>query len=167
MPPDCKGDAFVAKFNPTLSGSASLLYFTYLGGALADSGTGIAVDASGNIFITGSTVSTNFPIAGAVFQPNYGGGNSDAFVTELNPANPPATALIYSTYLGGSNTDVATGIAVDTSDAAYVSGQTCSLDFPLSNPEQPTYGGNCDAFVSKIIRVGRSLAHPCGLDFCK
>ncbi|MGO8792555.1 MAG: SBBP repeat-containing protein [Terriglobia bacterium] len=165
VPPDCKGDAFVAKFNPTLSGSASLLYFTYLGGALADSGTGIAVDASGNIFITGSTVSTNFPIAGAVFQPNYGGGNSDAFVTELNPANPPATALIYSTYLGGSNTDVATGIAVDTSDAAYVSGQTCSLDFPLSNPEQPTYGGNCDAFVSKIIESGGVSLNPAGLIF--
>ncbi len=161
----CEGDAFVAKFNPTLSGAASLLYFSWLGGSLADSGTGIAVDESGNIFVTGSTVSTNFPIAGAVFQPTYGGGNADAFVTELNPANPPATALVYSTYLGGSNTDVATGIAVDIHDAAYVSGQTCSLDFPLSSPLQETPGGNCDAFVSKIIISGGIALNPAGLIF--
>jgi hypothetical protein len=162
---NCEGDAFVAKLNPTLSGSASLLYFTYLGGSLADSGTGIAVDASGNVFITGSTDSTDFPIAGAVFQPHYGGGNADAFVTELNPANPPATALIYSTYLGGSNTDTGAGIAIDTSDDAYVAGQTCSLDFPLASPLQPTPGGNCDAFISKIVPAGGVSVIPAGLIF--
>ena len=161
----CEGDAFIAKFNPSLSGPASLLYFTWLGGSLADSGTGIAVDATGNIFATGSTVSTNFPIAGPVFQPQYGGGNADAFITELNPANPPATALIYSTYLGGSNTDVASGIAIDSSDSAYVAGQSCSLDFSLANPLQPTYGGNCDAFVSKIIESGGVSLNPAGLVF--
>ena len=162
---DCEGDAFLAKLNPTLSGSASLLYFTWLGGSFADSGTGVAVSSGDNVYITGSTVSTNFPIAGAVFQPNYGGGNSDAFVTELNPANPSATALIYSTYLGGSNTDTASSIAIDTSGAAYVTGQTCSLDFPLANPEQPTYGGNCDAFVSKVILSGGVSLNPPGLIF--
>jgi hypothetical protein len=161
----CEGDAFVARFNPTLSGAASLTYFTWLGGSLADSGTGIAVDASGDVYLTGSTVSTDFPIAGAVFQKVFGGGNADAFVTELNPANPSATALIYSTYLGGSNTDTASGIAIDTGGAAYVTGQTCSLDFPLSNPLQPTYGGNCDAFVSKIIQSGGVSLSPSGLIF--
>ena len=158
----CEGDAFVGKFNPALNGAASLLYFTYLGGSLADSGTGIAVDASGDAYVAGTTVSTNFPIFGSVFQPTYGGGNADAFVTELNPA---ASALIYSTYLGGSNTDTASGIAIDTTGSAYVTGQTCSMDFPLTNPEQPTYGGNCDAFVSKIIQSGGVSLSPTGLVF--
>jgi hypothetical protein len=158
----CEGDAFVAKLNPAASGAASLLYLTYLGGSLADSGTGIAVDASGDVYVTGSTVSANFPIFGSVFQPTYGGGNADAFVTELNPA---ASALIYSTFLGGSNTDTASGIAIDTTGSAYVAGQTCSLDFPLANPEQPTYGGNCDAFVSKIIQSGGVSLSPTGLMF--
>ncbi len=161
----CEGDAFAAKLDTADSGSASLLYFTYLGGSLADSGTGIAVDASGNVFLTGSTVSLNFPIAGAVFQPHYGGGNADAFVAELNPASPAATALIYSTYLGGSSTDTGAGIAIDTSDDAFVAGQTCSLDFPLASPLQPTPGGNCDAFVSKIVPAGGISLIPAGLIF--
>jgi hypothetical protein len=166
----CEGDAFVAKLNPTLSGSASLLYFTYLGGSLADSGTGIALDPSNNVYITGSTVSSNaslvpFPIAGTVFQPVFGGGNADAFVAELNLSNPPSTALVFSSYLGGSNTDTGSGIAVDTKGGAYVTGQTCSLDFPLSNPLQATPGGNCDAFVSKIVPSGGVELSPAGLIF--
>ena len=157
----CEGNAFVAQINPALS-TNSLLYFTYLGGSLATSGTGIALDASGDAFITGSTVATNFPIAGPVFQPTYGGGNDDAFVTELNPA---ATGLVYSTYLGGSNTDTGSGIAIDTSGDVYVAGQTCSEDFPVAAPEQPTPGGNCDAFVSKIIPAGALALIPAGLIF--
>jgi hypothetical protein len=158
----CEGDAFVAKF--ALSGTPSLVYFTYLGGTLADSASGVAVDSSGNAYLTGSTVSTDFPIVGAVFQPTYGGGNADAFVTEVNPTG---TDLVYSTYLGGSNTDTGNGIAVDTGSpaSAYVAGQTCSFDFPLANPLQPTYGGNCDAFISKVsIQEGIAL-NPAGLVF--
>lgn len=158
----CEGDAFVAKLNPAASGAASLTYFTYLGGSFADSATGIAVDASGDAYLAGSTLSTNFPIAGAVFQPAYGGGDSDAFVAELNPA---ATALIYSTYLGGSSTDTASSIGIDVTGSAYVAGQTCSQDFPLVNAGQPTYGGNCDAFVSKIIQSGGVSFNPAGLIF--
>ena len=86
-------------------------------------------------------------MVGAVFQPHYGGGNDDDFVTKLDP---PGKTLVYSSYLGGSNTGVGYGIAVDTGGNAYATGQTCSVDLPLSNPEQPTYGGNCDAFVSKV-----------------
>ena len=154
----CEGDAMVAKFNPTLGGAASLLYFTYLGGSLADSAAGIAVDTTGDVYVTGSTVSSNsslipFPIVGTVFQAEYGGGNADAFVTELNPAG---TALVYSTYLGGSNTDTGAGIAVDTHGGTYVTGQTCSTDFPTHLPEQPAAGGNCDAFVSKVV-VGADI----------
>jgi hypothetical protein len=155
----CEGDAFILKVAPP---AATPLLFTYLGGSLADSGTGIAVDTSDNIYVTGSTVSQDFPIEGAVFQPQYGGGNDDAFVTELNPA---AAALIYSTYLGGSNTDTASGIAVDLSGNAYVAGETCSINFPLSNPEQLNPGGNCDAFVSKVIPSGGVSLSPAGLIF--
>ncbi len=158
----CEGDAFVAKLNPALSGAASLLYFTYLGGSFADSGAGIAVDTAGDAYVTGSTVSADFPVSVAVFQPVYGGGNADAFVTELNPAG---SALIYSTFLGGSNTDSGSGIAVDVNGAAYVAGQTCSVDFPLSNPLQPAPGGNCDAFVSKVVPAGGVALNPAGLIF--
>ena len=158
----CEGDGFVAKFDPALSGAASLLYFTYLGGSFADSGAGIAVDTAGDAYITGATVSANFPVFGAVFQPVYGGGNADAFVTELNPAG---SALIYSTFLGGSNTDSGSGIAVDVNGAAYVAGQTCSVDFPLSNPLESTPGGNCDAFVSKVVPAGGVALNPAGLIF--
>ncbi len=158
----CEGDAFVAKLSFPQSGNPSLTYFTYLGGSLADSAAGVAFDSSGDAYATGSTNSTNFPTTTTVFQPGYGGGNADAFVTELNPTG---TALVYSSYLGGSNTDSGSGIAVDTSGSAYIAGQTCSVDFPLANPLQSTPGGNCDAFISKVsILVGIAL-NPAGLFF--
>ena len=108
--------------------------------------------------------STDFPIAGSVFQTTYGGGNADAFVTELNPTG---SALVYSTYLGGTATDIGNGIAVDAKNpaGAYVAGQTCSFDFPLANPLQPNYGGNCDAFVSKVSFLEGIALNPAGLLF--
>jgi len=169
----CEGDAFVAKF--ALSGTPALSYFTYLGGSLADSANGIALDSSDNAYVTGSTTSTDFPIAGNVFQTTYGGGNADAFITELNPTG---SDLVYSTYLGGSGTDTGNGIGVNPSDtascstvptgsacSAYVAGQTCSFDFPLANPLQPNYGGNCDAFVSKASFLVGIALNPAGLLF--
>jgi hypothetical protein len=156
------GDAFIAKFNPLLSGSASLLYFTYLGGSLADSAGGIAIDSDGNAYVAGSTVSSDFPVVGAVFQPVYGGGNADAFVTKLDPTG---ASIVYSSFLGGSNTESGNGIAVDSIGSAYVTGQTCSLDFPLTNPEQAGSGGNCDAFISKISVLNGIILNPTGLVF--
>jgi hypothetical protein len=156
------GDAFVAKFNPSLSGAASLLYFTYVGGSLADTAGGVAVDSSGNAYVTGSTVSSDFPVVGAVFQPGYGGGNADAFVTKIDPSG---ANLVYSTFLGGSNTESGNGIGVDSIGSAYVAGQTCSLDFPLTNPEQAASGGNCDAFISKISVLDGIILNPNGLVF--
>ncbi len=154
-----QGDAFAAKLTPT----GALSYFTFLGGSLADSGVGIAVDASGNAHITGTTVSANdFPLTTPVFQHLYGGGNADAFVTKLNPAG---TVLLYSSFLGGTNTELAGGIAVDTVGSAYVAGQTCSLDFPLANPLQASSGGNCDAYVSKVSVLGGLAISPAGLVF--
>jgi len=158
----CEGDAFVAKV--ALSGVPAMTYFTYLGGSLADSANGIALDTSGDAYVTGSTVSTNFPIAGTVFQPIYGGGNSDAFITEFNTTG---SDLVYSSYLGGSGSDVGNGVAVDneTPAGAYVAGQTCSFDFPLANPLQSGYGGNCDAFVSKASFLEGIALNPAGLSF--
>ncbi len=158
----CEGNAFVAKINPSGSGTGSLVYFTYIGGSLATSGGGIAVDSSGDAYITGSTVAQDYPTTPGVFQPAYGGGNDDAFVTELDPI---AATLIYSSYLGGSNTDNGYGIAVDTAGSAYVAGQTCSEDFPVANPAQAVYGGNCDAFVSKVSTAPGITLTPSGLVF--
>ena len=164
---NCDGDAFVAKIDTAQSGSSSLLYFTYLGGSSADGGAGIAVDISGNAYVTGITNSSNFPIAptdGVVFQRYYGGGNADAFVTQLNATG---TALVYSSFLGGSNTEDGRGIAVDTRipASAFVAGQTCSTDFPTARPLQESSAGNCDAFASKVI-VGPDIAiSPAALSF--
>jgi hypothetical protein len=168
-PSTCQGDAFIAKFDTTATDAASLTYFTYLGGTLADQGNGIAFDTNGNAYVVGTTVSQDFPTTTPVFQPKYGGGNADAFVTKLDPA---AANLLYSSYLGGSNTESGNGIAIDphpsdpANPGAYVTGQTCSLDFPLSNPSQATPAGNCDAFISKVIVSAAGIAlNPAGLIF--
>jgi hypothetical protein len=152
-----QGDAFVAKLTP----AGALTYFTFLGGTQADSGAGIAVDTNGNAYVTGSTVSTDFPTTSLVFQNTYGGGNADAFVAKLNAAG---SALLYSSYLGGSNTEIAGGIALDATGAAYAAGQTCSSDFPLSNPLQSS-SSNCDAYISKVNALGGLAFSPAGIVF--
>src|SRR5215470_16498427 len=108
-----------------------LVYSTYLGGSGDDSGNGIAVDASGNAYVAGKTGSINFPTKNPL-QPASGGGD-DAFVAKLDPSG---SALVYSTYFGGSALDEAHGIAVDTAGNAYVTGQTSSTNFPTKNPFQ-------------------------------
>jgi hypothetical protein len=146
-------DAFVAKLSP--SGSA-LVYSTYLGGSGNDAGYGIAVDASGNAYVTGDTRSTNFPTANAV-QPLLGGGScfpsvcADAFVAKLNAAG---SALVYSTYLGGNAPDSGRGIAVDASENAYVAGGTGSANFPVANALQPARLGSGDGFIAKLDAAG-------------
>src|SRR3989475_8604880 len=128
-----------------------LAYSTYLGGTGGDQGSGIAVDVAGNAYVTGSTGSSDFPrTAGAV-----GGGGVDAFVTKLNPTG---TALVYSTYLGGSGGDEGRGIAVDVAGNAYVTGSTGSTDFPTTaGAVQTTIGGFVDAFVAKLDATGSLL----------
>jgi len=106
------------------------------------------VDATGNAYVTGSTRSTDFPTANTL-QPSLGGGQ-DAFVAKLNPTG---SALLYSTYLGGSGQDSGQGIAVDTSGNAYVTGYTGSTNFPTANPLEPGNGGGEDAFVAKLFPV--------------
>jgi hypothetical protein len=137
-------DVFVTKLSP----SGSLIYSTYLGGSYIDSAYAIAVDSSGNAYVTGETTSSDFPTENP-YQVSYG-GNDDAFVTKLDSSG---NSLIYSTYLGGSSYDLAYAIAVDSSGNAYVTGFTRSSDFPTENPYQVSYGGNDDAFVTKLGEV--------------
>jgi uncharacterized repeat protein (TIGR01451 family) len=139
------GDAFVTKLN---ADGGSLAYSTYLGGNSLDEGFGIAVGADGSAYVTGLTDSTDFPVldapSGARPTPF---GNGDAFVSKLNPNG---SAIQFSTYLGGSNSDQANGIAVDALGTAYVVGNTFSTDFPTVNPARASFGGGGDAFVTKI-----------------
>jgi hypothetical protein len=146
---DCFGygtNAFVTKLNPT--GSA-LVYSSYLGGGAQDRGADIAVDSVGNAYVTGFTTSSNFPVTPGAFQtickPLH--HCADVFVTKIDAAG---AVLVYSTYLGGSGSDVGFGIAVDSAGNAYVAGGTNSINFPTKNPLQPANGGNGDAFVTKM-----------------
>jgi hypothetical protein len=140
-------DAFITKLNA--SGSA-LVYSTYLGGTGDDYVAGIAVDSLGNAYVTGVTISSDFPMQSAP-QPTAG-GSYDAFVTKFNPVG---SALVYSTYLGGTGWDGGAGIAVDFAGNAYVTGQTNSNNFPTTPAAYQTiYGGNGDAFVTKISNSG-------------
>ena len=154
-------DAFVSKLNRT--GSA-LLYSTYLGGNGTAQGVGVAIDALGNAYVTGVTWSPNFPTTSGAFQPTFGGGTcwgdpcTDAFVSKLNAAG---SALVYSTYLGGSGGDGGAGIAVDASGSAYVTGSAGSSDFPITpGAFQTTFGGSFgDAFVTKLNATGTQLVY--------
>jgi hypothetical protein len=134
----------------TLAANTALNYSTYFGGSGTDEGNGIAVDADGNIYVTGFTDSRNFPIANAV-QPGFGGGQKDAFILKLNPAG---TQVIYATYLGGGGQDNGTSIAVDAEGNAYVTGYTDSSDFPVRNALQPSKKGAVNAFVAKLNPTG-------------
>ena len=147
-------DAFITKLSPT--GNA-LSYSTYLGGSGFDRGNGIAVNGSGNAYITGRTYSINFPSRNP-YQGAHAGGERDAFITKLSPTG---NALSYSTYFGGSGDDFARGIAVDGSGNAYVTGATSSTNFPIQNAYQGTYaGGERDAFVAKLSDTMLTLAGP-------
>jgi hypothetical protein len=139
-------DAFVAKWNP----SGALVYLTYLGGYSDDQANAITVDAAANVYVAGNSGSLNFPVANAI-QAAFGGGSdvvTDAFVAKLNASG---SSILYATYLGGSNSDTATGVAVDSSGNVYVVGSTGSRDFPATPAAflafQP---GLTDAFVAKI-----------------
>jgi uncharacterized repeat protein (TIGR01451 family) len=139
-------DVFVTKIDTTKSGSASLGYSTYLGGNSEDYGYGIAVDDSGNAYVTGDTQSTDFPILNQ-YQTDQ--AHKDAFVTKLDTTKSGNASLVYSTYLGGNSDDRGFGIAVDNSGNAYVTGYTGSTDFPMLNQFQ-THQAGADAFVTKI-----------------
>jgi hypothetical protein len=143
-------DAFVAKFNP----QGQPVYLTYLGGTSSDEGFGIATDPDGNAYVVGYTASQNFPLANA-YQATYGGGFHDVFVTKLNPTG---SALIFSTFLGGSDDDQGGDISLDGARNIYLTGSTSSNNFPVRNAIQPTRLGNSfDLFITKFNPAASDL----------
>jgi hypothetical protein len=146
-------DVFVTKLNAT---GTALVYSTYIGGSGGDEGHGIAVDGSGNAYVTGWTFSTNYDVTPGAFQ-TTNGGSRDVFATELNETG---TALVYSTYIGGSGGDEGKAIAVDGSGNAYVTGYTESTDYDVTpGAFQTTNGGSRDVFVTKLNATGTALVY--------
>ncbi|MCS1351717.1 SBBP repeat-containing protein [Mechercharimyces sp. CAU 1602] len=144
--------AFVTHLNDT---GTSFLYSTYLGGGMEDGGFGIAVDGASSAYVTGSTFSFDFPVTSGAFQTQLA-GSSDAFVTKFNSAG---SSLVYSSFLGGSGGDVGRGIAVDQDRDAYVIGITASTDFPVTAGAFLTMASGGSAFVTKVNDTGTSLVY--------
>ena len=149
--------AFVTKLNST----GGLVYSTYLGGGNLDVGLGIAADSAGNAYVTGEAFSTNFPVKNAL-QPTHG-GSIDAFVTKINTLASGADSLVYSTFLGGSTSDIGRGIDVDSNGNVYVTGEASSFNFPTLNAFQPGRGfgfaSTSDAFVTKLNSSGSAILY--------
>lgn len=158
------GDAFVAKLN---AAGTALIFSTYLGGSGSDSAGAIAIDESGNAYVTGTTNSTDFPVTnGALQSTNHAApmanGAGNAFIVKLNAAG---SALVYSTYLGGSGSDAGSAIAVDTNGVAYIGGNTTSTDFPITpgafqtsiHDSAPSFIGGGDGFIARIDTSGSKL----------
>lgn len=156
------GDAFVAKLN---ADGSQLLYATYLGGSANDTGLGIALDSTGNVYVTGTTDSSDFPTTAGAFERTRDPSSNDVFVAKLSA---DGSTLIYSTYLGGGNGDGVSGITLDTSGNVYVVGTTCSSDFPTTAEAfNRTFGGGCspsgfvdgDAYFAKLSADGSRLLY--------
>lgn len=141
-----------------------LAYSSYLGGSMDDFGNAITVDGLGNIYVTGGTTSTNFPVTSGVVQTTYGGAdggyqsvNGDVFVTKLSP---DGSTMVYSTYLGGAGDENAYGIVADVAGNVYLTGGTNSSNFPTTpGVYQPACCGLTDVFVTKLDPKGSSLLY--------
>ncbi|MFQ5487735.1 MAG: SBBP repeat-containing protein, partial [Gammaproteobacteria bacterium] len=159
-----KSDIFVTKLAP----DGSVIYTTYLGGGRADLATDLAVNAAGEVYVSGYTQATDYPVTAGAFDsacsdalPAPGGDGicdegTEAVITHL--ASDGAT-LIYSTYLGGDGDDFAHALALDTAGNAYVTGSTASSDFPTVNPFAATFSGHQDVFVAKLNPAGSALVY--------
>ncbi len=147
-------DSFIMRLS---SNDASVLSSSYLGGSLTDLCQSLTCDNYGNLYITGETSSNNFPVTISSFQVGYGGGERDAFITKFSP---DLSQIIFSTYLGGSKTEVGLDIALDSLSRIYVVGYTYSGDFPvIPGTLQPAYGGNQDAFFACLNPNGNTLQY--------
>ncbi|HMC20598.1 MAG TPA: SBBP repeat-containing protein, partial [Thermoanaerobaculia bacterium] len=147
-------DIVVSKFDST---GTTLLYSTYLGGSGNDLAEDMAVDSAGNVFLIGRTTSHDFPTTLGAYNRNFNGGATDFYVAKLN-AN--GSSLVYSTFVGGSDTDLGLGIAVSSTGEAYVTGTTLSSDFPTTaGAFDRTFHGSQDAFVVKLDAAGANLIY--------
>jgi hypothetical protein len=157
MTPNGEFDGFVTKLNST---GSTLVYSTFLGGSAPDAAWGMTVDSDGNLYVSGVTRSTNFPITPGAFDSTFSGGFGldDTFVTKLNA---DGSALVYSTFLGGNSQDAGTDMAVDAGGYAYVIGATRSRDFPTTPGafDSVQNGSTEDAFVTKLNVDGSALAY--------
>jgi uncharacterized protein (TIGR03437 family) len=148
-------DAFVARLRDT----GALVFAAVVGGGGNDDGAQVAVDAAGNVFLCGTTRSTNFPITPNALRVVFIGGGSDAFVTRLTPEGG---ALTFSTYLGGTGVDEARAMVLDENSSVYIAGETESDDLPTTpgviqgtrRPAQTTPLGNFDAFLMRVTPLG-------------
>src|SRR3989454_2720766 len=151
-------DVFVAKLGAE---GTNLVFSTYLGGGGDDAGFGIALDGTGNVYLTGVTASPNFPVTNAISTNLHGSASLgiypyDAFVVKLNAAG---SQLLYSTFIGGTQPDIAMGIAVDDAGQIYVAGTTSSAGFPTNGTTRPFAGGPHDAFVLKLTTGSTNLIY--------
>ncbi|MCI0460726.1 MAG: SBBP repeat-containing protein, partial [Gemmataceae bacterium] len=142
-------DAFVTKLSP--SGS-SLSYSTYLGGTSGDAGYGVALDGSGNAYVTGVTGSTDFPDTAGAYQGSLAGGG-DAFVAKYSSSGSRS----YASYFGGTGNEGGNVIAVTAAGEAVIAGTTDSTNLPTVNAAQVASGGNSDAFVARLNSTGTAL----------
>lgn len=148
-------DAFIAKVNAAGNG---LVYAGYIGGEDDDYARDVAVDGSGNAYVTGNTSSRMaFPVVGGP-DPTYNGGLNDAYITKVNATG---SEFVFSGYLGGSGSDTGHGIAVDSTGAVYVTGETTSNEgsFPVLGGPDLTFNGMTDAFVAKLDAAGAALVY--------
>jgi hypothetical protein len=146
-------DTFVAEINPTGTG---LIYCTFLGGKGTDFASYMALNSAGNVYVVGRTGSSDFPVTAGSYQTVLG-GHTNGFVTELNPTG---SALVFSTFIGGSVDDQINTITLAPSGNIYVAGWTASTNFPTTpGAFQTTYGGRTDAFVSELASSGSSLVY--------
>jgi hypothetical protein len=143
-----KGDLFVARLDLRRAGLDQIRYSTYIGGTDLDQPWNTVLDAAGRLYLTGSTLSTDFPITQGAFQ-TQSAGDADVFVVRFDPSQPGGREVTYSSYLGGNNTDTAYGLAVDARGRILISGYTFSSDFPVKGDNtQPLIGGGFDAYVA-------------------
>ena len=189
--PNTQAPAFLSVINPSASGAPSLVYSTYFGGSHSahgggpptDQGNGIAVDSFGMAYLTGFTTSSDFPVTGGAYLTTYPGNNNctggaltavpcpSAFIAKFNPQASGVSSLLYSTYLGGVNTTIGQGIAVDSLGNAYVGGHTgydslwgwcgatCTPAFPTTQGAYQTVPDTEDAFVTKLNAAGNNLIY--------
>jgi hypothetical protein len=141
-----------ANLTQPLTIDPSVAWATYYGGSDTEQGNSCATDAAGNVYLTGYTCSTNFPVAGA-FQGTHGGGTKDAFMVKFNIIG----SRLWATYYGGSISDEGTSCATDASGNVYLAGNTQSTNFPVAGAFQGTNGGNWDAFLVKFNSIGSRL----------